>query len=173
MKTIDSLLNLRMCVTCWFLVKREIELDVTVLWESMLRFRKKPVQETEIETKSCRDCAYLNESAGVFGPRFDFSMRGVGKTVGKPTAFGLLNCKIDGSSIGKNELNSRFCEKFMRKKEGMALEQQIEEEKQQKAIEEKERLVKEQKRFSNRLRRNWYYVSALTISLILLTIAVW
>jgi len=37
----------------------------------------------------------------------------------------------------------------------MTLEQQIEEEKQQKAIEEQERLAKEQKRFSNRLRRNW------------------
>ena len=83
------------------------------------------------------------------------------------------NCKVDGSSVDKNELDSRSCNKFMRKKEGMTLEQQIEEEKQQRIIEEQERLAKEQKRFSNRLRRNWYYVSALAISLIALIITVW
>lgn len=136
-------------------MKREIELDVIVLWESMLRFRKKSVQETKIEKKSCRDCAYLSENPFVFGPRYDFSLMGVGKTVGKPTSVRYWNCKADGSSVDKNELDSRSCMKFMRKKEGMTLEQQIEEEKQQKVIEEKERLAKEQKRLSNRLRRNW------------------
>jgi len=154
-------------------VKREIELDVIVLWESMLRFRKKSVQETKIEKKSCRDCAYLSENPLILGPRYDFSLMGVGKTVGKSTSLRYWNCEADRSSVGKNELDSRSCMKFMRKKEGMTLEQQIEEEKQQKAIEEKERLVKEQKRLSNRLRRNWYYVSALVISLIMLTITVW
>jgi len=145
------------------MVKREIELDVTALWESMLRFRRKLVQETEKEKKSCRDCAYLRIYAWVMGNTFDRSR----------VSHESWNCGIDRSSIKKNELDSRFCEKFMRKKEGMTLEQQIEEEKQQKAIEEQKRLAKEQKRFSNRLRRNWYYVSALTISLILLIIAVW
>ena len=142
-------------------MKREIELDVTVLWESMLRFRKKSVQETEIEKKSCRDCAYLRYGFFVFG--------GGGRSRESES----WNCRVDRSSVDKNELDSRSCNKFMRKKKGMTLEQQIEEEKQQKIIEEQERLAKEQKRFSNRLRRNWYYVSALAISLIILVITVW
>jgi xanthine dehydrogenase molybdopterin-binding subunit B len=127
----------------------------------MLRFRKKSVQETKIEKKSCRDCAYLQYGFFGFGGR------------GRHDMNERWNCKADGSSVDKNELDSRCCNKFMRKKKGMTLEQQIEEEKQQRIIEEQERSAKEQKRLLNRLRRNWYYVSALAISLIALAIAIW
>ena len=124
-------------------------------------FRKKPVQETKIEKKSCRDCAYLQYGYWCFGGR------------GRSDMNERWNCKVYGSSIDKTELDSRSCNKFMYKKKGMTLEQQIEEEKQRKVIEEKEVLAKEQKRFPNRLRRNWYYISALAIALIALIITVW
>jgi hypothetical protein len=118
-----------------------------------LGFRKKSVQKTE-EKKSCRDCAYLQ-----------YGFFGIGGK-GRLDMHEWWNCKACGSSVDKNELDSRSCEKFIRKKENMTLEQQIEEEKQQK-------MIREYKRFPNRLRRNWYYVSALAISLILLIITVW
>ena len=57
------------------------------------------------------------------------------------------------------------------------MEQQLEEIKQQKILEEKNRLEKEKQteynKFSNRLKRNWYYVSALVIASISLIVAIW
>jgi hypothetical protein len=118
------------------------------------------------EKKSCRDCAYLQSYAWGFGNRN-----------GSFTSHGFSNCRANGSSIEENELDTKSCDKFLRKKEGMTLEQQIEEQKQEETkkqqLAEQARLKKEHDRLRNRLRRNWYYVSALTIALIGLIIAIW
>lgn len=124
-------------MTCWCFVKREIELKVTVLWESMLRFKNL----FKRQKRSCRDCAYLK----LFGV----------SDLNGPSSLELFSCKRDHSRIEKNELDSKSCRKFIRQKEGFPLEQQIHD------------------LWINRLKRNWYYVCALTISLILLIIAVW
>jgi len=111
------------------------------------------------ERKSCRNCAYLNVTSIILGPKRGRSLRDVGKTIGKPTILGSVSCKQNSSAFNEKEIESNSCEKFMRKKEGMTLEKQIEEQKQ-------EQIIKEQNRLPNRLRRNWYYVSALVITLI-------
>jgi len=118
------------------------------------------------EKKSCRECAYHQSYAWAFGNRN-----------GSFTTNGFSNCRANGLSIDENELDTKFCDKFLRKKEGITLEQQIEEQKQEQKqkqeAEEKERLAKEYRRLPNRLKRNWYYVCALAIALITLGITIW
>jgi hypothetical protein len=94
------------------------------------------------EKMSCRDCAYLD--SGVFA--FDLD--------NPEDKFELLRCRQDNSSIKGEELDTKTCKKFMRKKKGMTLEQQ------------------EHSRLTNRLRRNWDKVTGLIISLILAVIAI-
>ena len=137
------------------------------------------IKMSKTEDKSCNNCAYLKQNGGmILGPRRDFSLRGVGHTIGVPTVIGFgLTCKANNSSVNENEVKTKFCNQFLLKKEGMTLEQQLEEVRQQKEIEEKNRLEKEKqeeyKKFSNRLRRNWYYVCALTIATLSLIVAIW
>lgn len=118
------------------------------------------------EKKFCRECAYHRSYAWAFGNRN-----------GSSTTNGFSNCRANGLSIDENELDTKFCDKFLRKKEGMSFEQQIEEQKQEQKrreeVAEQARITKEHNRLSNRLKRNWYYVPSLTISLIVLAITIW
>jgi hypothetical protein len=91
--------------------------------------------------KSCRDCAYLGYWA-------------MSELIRDKT-YESWHCKRGDSPIEETELDTKSCNKFLRKKKGMTLEQQ------------------EQNRMVNRLRRNWYYVSALVIGIIGLIIAIW
>ena len=132
------------------------------------------------QKKSCRGCAYFREDTvlAVLGPRWDMSLIGVGKTIGTPSVISTgSNCGKSNPSFSSQNVENNSCEEFLLKKQGMTLEQQLEEIKQQKILEEKNRLEKEKQieynKLSNRLKRNWYYVSALTIGLIGLLIAVW
>jgi hypothetical protein len=125
------------------------------------------------EKKSCRTCAYLSKTAFALGSRYDTSLRGVGHTIGEPTFFGLSSCKQKSPSFNEKNLDNNSCEKFLRKKAGMTLEQQIEEQKKSEELEKQARTAKEYSKLSNRLKRNWYYVSALIIAIIGLVIAIW
>ena len=128
---------LLVCVACWFLVKKEIELGAIVLWKTVLGFKSL----FKRQKKACRDCAYLS----FFGAM----------DLDGPSSVESFSCKCDHSHIEKNELDSKSCRKFIRKKEGLTLEQQI------------------HGLWINRLKRNWYYISALAISFIVLIITVW
>src|SRR3990170_5413623 len=98
------------------------------------------------EKKSCGLCAYLRNPVYYsipVGPH-DWSPSSVGNPSGERSAgimVGDLTCRQNGSSIADSQLDIKFCDKFMRKKKGMTLEQQLEE--------------KENNKVSNRLRRNW------------------
>lgn len=113
------------------------------------------------EKKFCRDCAYLQYSfLGTNGSWHEW-----------------WNCRFDRSSLKENELDTKSCENYLRKKKGMTLQQQIDEQKQEQKIREEvaeqSRITKEHDRLSNRLKRNWYYILSLTIGLIGLAIAIW
>lgn len=51
-----------------------------------------------------------------------FSLLGGGSS--PPSEFEYYNCEFDGSSINKNELDTKSCQKFIPKKEGVSLQQQ-------------------------------------------------
>lgn len=129
------------------------------------------------EKKSCRDCACLSESVGVYGPMHDFSLSGIGKTIGKPTVLSYLYCRQKKLSFDEKDLDNKLCEKFLRKKEGMTLEQQIEEQKQEQKrreeVAEQARITKEHNRLLNRLKRNWHYIIGAIGTIITVTIAIW
>jgi|WetSurMetagenome_2_1015567.scaffolds.fasta_scaffold46394_2 hypothetical protein len=112
--------------------------------------------------KTCRDCAYFCEDMplAVLGPSWDMSLRGVGRTIGNPTVIST------GCSCGKSNPSfdsGNTCEDFLQKKQGMTLGQQLEEIKQQKDIEEKNRLAKEKqdridkenRKLVNRIKSCW------------------
>jgi actin-related protein len=113
------------------------------------------------EKKSCQFCAYLHRVAIASVSGYNAQR----------------SCIANNCSISGQELSIKSCKKFLRRKEGMTLEQQIEEQKQEQRqkqeAEEQARLKKEHDRLRNRLRRNWYYVSALLIGIIGLIIAIW
>ena len=106
----------------------------------------KPTEQSNKQKKSCRNCAYLH--SGFVGL---VDLTGKHEDMMSES----FRCKRDDSSIDNNEVDTKVCKKFMRSKKGMSLEQQ------------------EHSKLSNRLKRNWYYVSALTIALIGLIIAIW
>jgi len=66
------------------------------------------------DKETCRECAYLHYNF------FD--------------EIELWNCSCDKSSIRKEELDSRTCREFIRKKQGVNLEQQVQEKQQKKFI---------------------------------------
>ncbi len=109
------------------------------------------------EKKSCSDCAYQ---------RFNFF-----------NELKFWTCRYDKSSIMEHELATRYCQNFIRKKQGVSLQQQIEEQKQQtikqQQLEEQRRLTIEHNRLKNRLKRNWYYLTALTVGIVTLLITIW
>jgi len=86
-------------------------------------------------------------------------------------------CRFNQSNLNRNEVKTKICDNFILKKRGMTLEQQLEEIKQQRILEEQQRIEREKlvehNRLFNRLRRNWYYVSALAIAIISLIVAIW
>lgn len=122
----------------------------------------KPTEQPNEEKKSCRGCAFFGEDMGlaVLGPSWDMSLRGVGKTIGEPTVISTgYSCLQSHPSFNDKNLDNNSCEKFMRKKKGMTLEQQLEEQKQEEIkkqqLAEQARLKKEHDRLRNRLKRNW------------------
>jgi superfamily II DNA helicase RecQ len=121
----------------------------------------KSTEQPNEEKKSCRDCAYQH-----------FGFFAINRNLNK-----WWTCRFDKSSIKENELDIKSCENYIRKKKGMTLQQQIEEHKQEQKrreeLAEQVRITKEHNKLSNRLKRNWYYVSALIIALIGLTITIW
>jgi len=132
------------------------------------------------EKKSCRGCAFFGDDMGlaVLGPSWDRSLRGVGHTIGEPTVISTgSSCSQSNPLFNSKNLDNNSCDKFLRKKQGMTLAQQLEEQKQEETkkqqLAEQARLKKEHDRLPNRLRRNWYYVSALVIGIIGLVIAIW
>lgn len=140
----------------------------------------KPTEQSNEEKKSCRGCAFFGDdmALAVLGPRRDMSLRGVGKTIGDSTVISTgYSCLQSHPSFNDKNLDNNSCEKFLRKKAGMTLAQQLEEQKQEEAkkqqLAEQARLKKEHDRLRNRLRRNWYYVCALIIALIGLGITIW
>jgi len=116
------------------------------------------------EKKSCRGCAFFGD---------DMGLAVLGSTV-ISTGY---SCLQSNPSFSSKNLDNNSCEKFLRKKNGMTLQQQLEEQKQEEIkkqqLAEQTRLKKEHDRLPNRLRRNWYYVSALVIGIIGLVIAIW
>jgi 5-methylcytosine-specific restriction endonuclease McrA len=86
-----------------------------------------PKKQPSKEKKSCHNCAYLSETAFALGPRYDTSLRGVGHTIGEPEIFGYSNCRQKSPSFNGKNLDNNSCESFLRKKIGMTLEQQIQE----------------------------------------------
>ena len=114
------------------------------------------------EKKSCRLCAFISDARGygILVRPNDFRPSSVGNSSRERITelkFGDLTCRQTGSSIADSQLDIKFCDKFMRKKRGMTLEQQLEE--------------KENNKVSNRLRRNWDKVIGLTVASIGVTIA--
>jgi hypothetical protein len=92
------------------------------------------------EKKFCRDCAYLGQSGMVLGSRWDMSLRGVGHTIGEPTVLSIVFCNQKSPNFNDKNLDNNSCEQFLRKKAGMTLTQQLEEQKQ-----EKKKLAKEKR----------------------------
>ena len=129
------------------------------------------------EKKSCRDCAHLSQSGMVLGPRWDMSLRGVGHTIGEPTVLSSVSCNQKSPNFNDKNLDNNSCEQFLRKKAGMTVAQQLEEQKQEEIkkqqLAEQARITKEHNKLSNRLKRNWYYISALIITLIGLILTIW
>jgi hypothetical protein len=116
--------------------------------------------------KLCRNCAWKHQIPFVIGERNDFSLRRVKHTIGRPTVHEFFRCKANEPSFDGKRLDTQYCDKFLAKKQGMTLEQQLEEIDQQKILEEKsrlateerERILKENNRLVNRFRRHWKFV---------------
>ena len=104
---------------------QQVQINIQVIEQQIINALKE-------EKKSCRDCAYLHETGMVLGPKADFSLRGVGHTIGEPVAIGYSSCKQNSPVFNEKDIISNSCEKFMRKKKGMTLEQQVQEQKQHK-----------------------------------------
>jgi hypothetical protein len=86
-------------------------------------------------------------------------------------------CRQRKPSFDKKDLDNKLCEEFLRKKEGMTLEQQIGEQKQEQKrredVAEQARITKEHNRLPNRLKRNWHYIIGAIGTTITVAIAIW
>lgn len=119
----------------------------------------------EEKKKSCSNCLHKENTGIAFrGRRIEeYSVSNVGGE-GEPFSGGFdsYRCGLDGSSINKNELDKKSCDFFEIKKKGMTLEQQLENAKQQKILEEKNRLEKEKlieyNMLSNCLKKKWKFI---------------
>jgi hypothetical protein len=99
--------------------------------------------------KSCRDCAYRQSSySGVV------TIGNREKRFHTTTQFHPYECNVNDSPIYEKDLDTKSCKKFLRKKEGMTLEQQIN------AL------------WINRIKRNYQFIVTVIVSVIAIIVTV-